>query len=164
MSCETIETDVLVVGAGGAGCRAAIEATNHNVGVFLIGKELLGKAHTCMAEVGYNAALANIDPADNWKLHFKDTIIGGAWLNNQRLVEILVKQANECIFDLEEYGAVFDRTPEGKIMQRAFGKQTYRRTCYAADRTGHEIMTTLVEEVRHRGIEVFEEVFIISFF
>lgn len=162
-SYETIDTDVLVVGAGGAGCRAAIEAANHNAYVTLLSKELLGKAHTCMAEGGYNAPLANVDPADSWQIHFKDTILGGAWLNNQRLVEILVKEAGDRIFDLEEYGAIFDRTQEGKIMQRPFGKQTYPRTCYAADRTGHEIMTTLVEEVRRTGIDMFDEVFVTGF-
>jgi len=160
MSYETIDTDVLVIGAGGAGSRAAIEAAKNNVHVTLLSKELLGKAHTCMAEGGYNAPLANVDSADNWQVHFKDTVTGGAWLNNQRLVEILVKEAGDRIFDLEEYGAVFDRTPEGKIMQRPFGKQTYRRTCYAADRTGHELMATLVEEVRRRDIDVLDEIFV----
>ena len=115
-----------------------------------------------MAEGGYNAALANVDPADNWETHFKDTIIGGAYINNQKLAEILVKEATERILDLEEYGAIFDRTPEGKIMQRPFGKQTYRRTCYAADRTGHELMATLVEEVRRRDITVLDEIFVTS--
>jgi len=160
LSYETIDTDVLVIGAGGAGSRAAIEAAKNNVHVTLLSKELLGKAHTCMAEGGYNAPLANVDSADNWQVHFKDTVTGGAWLNNQRLVEILVKEAGDRIFDLEEYGAVFDRTLEGKIMQRPFGKQTYRRTCYAADRTGHELMQTLVEEVRRRDIDVLDEIFV----
>jgi len=160
LSYETVDTDVLVIGAGGAGSRAAIEATNRNVNVTLLSKELLGKAHTCMAEGGYNAPLANVDTADNWQVHFKDTVVGGAWLNDQKLVEILVKEAGDRIFDLEEYGAVFDRTPEGRIMQRPFGKQTYRRTCYAADRTGHELMATLVEEVRRRDIDVLDEIFI----
>jgi len=160
LSYETIDTEVLVIGAGGAGSRAAIEAAKNNVHVTLLSKELLGKAHTCMAEGGYNAPLANVDSADNWQVHFKDTVTGGAWLNNQRLVEILVKEAGDRIFDLEEYGAVFDRTPEGKIMQRPFGKQTYRRTCYAADRTGHELMQTLVEEVRRRDIDVLDEIFV----
>jgi len=155
-----MDTDVLVIGAGGAGCRAAIEAANYNLQVTLLSKELLGKAHTCMAEGGYNAALANVDTADNWEVHFKDTVVGGAWINDQRLVEILVKEATERILDLEEYGAVFDRTADGKIMQRPFGKQTYRRTCYAADRTGHELMATLVEEVRRRDINVLDEVFV----
>jgi len=162
VSVETVDTDVLVIGAGGAGSRAAIEAANHNVRITLISKELLGKAHTCMAEGGYNAALANVDTSDNWQVHFKDTVVGGAWLNNQRLVEILVKEAGDRIFDLEDYGAVWDRTPEGKIMQRPFGKQTYRRTCYAADRTGHEMMQTLVEEVRRRNLDVLDEIFVTS--
>jgi fumarate reductase (CoM/CoB) subunit A len=113
-----------------------------------------------MAEGGVNAALGNVDPEDSWEAHFKDTIVGGAWINNQRLVEILTKEAPERIFDLEEYGALFDRTPEGKIVQRPFGKQTYRRTCYASDRTGHELMATLVEEVRRRDINVMEEIFV----
>ncbi|MEM2102590.1 MAG: fumarate reductase (CoM/CoB) subunit TfrA [Candidatus Bathyarchaeia archaeon] len=162
MTYETIDTDVLVIGAGGAGARAAIEAANHNVMVTLLSKELLGKAHTCMAEGGVNAAFANVDPPDNWEVHFKDTIEGGAWINNQKLVEILTKEACDRIMDLEEYGAIFDRTPEGKIMQRPFGKQTYRRTCYAADRTGHEMMVTLTEEIRRRDIDVMEEVFVTS--
>lgn len=163
MSYETIDTDVLVVGAGGAGSRAAIEAANRNVHVILLSKELLGKAHTCMAEGGYNAALANVDAADTWQVHQKDTIVGGAWINNQKLVEVLVKEAGDRIFDLEEYGAVWDRTPEGKIMQRPFGKQTYRRTCYAADRTGHEMMQTLVEEVRRRNLDILDEVFVTDY-
>jgi succinate dehydrogenase/fumarate reductase flavoprotein subunit len=157
---ETIDTDVLVIGAGGAGARAAIEAANHNVMVTLLSKELLGKAHTCMAEGGVNATFANVDPPDNWEVHFKDTIEGGAWINNQKLVEILTREACDRIMDLEEYGAIFDRTPEGKIMQRPFGKQTYRRTCYAADRTGHEMMVTLTEEIRRRDVDVMEEVFV----
>ena len=113
-----------------------------------------------MAEGGVNAALGNVDPEDNWEIHFKDTITGGAWINNQKLVEILVREGPERIFDLEEYGAVFDRTPEGKVAQRPFGKQSYRRTCYASDRTGHELMATLTEEVRRRDIDVTEEVFV----
>jgi len=163
LSYETVDTDVLVIGAGGAGSRAAIEAANQNVQVTLLSKELLGKAHTCMAEGGYNAALANVDTADNWQVHFKDTVAGGAWINNQKLVEILVKEAGDRIFDLEEYGALWDRTPEGKIMQRPFGKQTYRRTCYAADRTGHEMMQTLVEEVRRRNLDVLDEIFVTNY-
>ncbi len=157
---ETIDTDVLVVGAGGAGCRAAIESSNHNVSVTLLSKELFGKAHTIMAEGGYNAALGNVDPADNPDIHFKDTVEGGAYLNNQRVVEILVKDACERILDLENFGGLFDRTAEGKIAQRLFGKQTYRRTCYASDRTGHEMMATLVEEVRRRDITVMDEIFV----
>jgi fumarate reductase (CoM/CoB) subunit A len=162
MAYETFDTDVLVIGAGGAGSRAAIEAARKSVHVTLLSKELLGKAHTCMAEGGYNAPLGNVDAADNWQVHFKDTVVGGAWLNNQRVAEVLVKEAGDRIFDLEEYGAVFDRTAEGKIMQRPFGKQTYRRTCYAADRTGHELMQTLVEEVRRLDVNVLDEIFVTS--
>ncbi|KPV65469.1 MAG: Fumarate reductase (CoM/CoB) subunit A [Candidatus Bathyarchaeota archaeon BA1] len=115
-----------------------------------------------MAEGGYNAALGNVDPADNWEVHFKDTVTGGAWINDQRLAEILAREAPERILDLEEYGAVWDRTPDGKINQRVFGKQSYRRTCFAADRTGHELLATLVEEVRRRDIDVMDEVFVTS--
>ncbi|NHI83549.1 MAG: FAD-binding protein [Candidatus Thorarchaeota archaeon] len=151
--------DVLVVGAGGAGCRAAIEASKHNLDVIMLSKELLGKAHTSMAEGGYNVSLGNVDPDDNPETHFKDTIVGGNYLNNQKLAEILVRDASERIFDLEEYGALFDRTPEGKIAQRPFGKQTWRRTAYASDRTGSEIMVTLTEAIRKESVRVFDEVF-----
>ncbi|MHA1939941.1 MAG: FAD-binding protein, partial [Candidatus Thorarchaeota archaeon] len=159
MNYKTIMCDVLVVGAGGAGCRAAIEAANHNLDVIMLSKELLGKAHTAMAEGGYNVAIGNVDPDDNPEIHFSDTIIGGAHLNNQKLAEILVRDASERIFDLEEYGAVFDRTPEGKIAQRPFGKQSWRRTAYASDRTGSEIMVTLTEAIRKTSVRVFDEVF-----
>ncbi|MFW9805475.1 MAG: FAD-binding protein [Candidatus Thorarchaeota archaeon] len=151
--------DVLVVGAGGAGCRAAIEASKHNLDVIMLSKELLGKAHTAMAEGGYNVSLGNVDPDDNPDTHFKDTIVGGNYLNNQKLAEILVRDAPQRIFDLEDMGAVFDRTPEGKIAQRPFGKQSWRRTAYASDRTGSEIMVTLIEGVRKTSVRVFDEVF-----
>ena len=151
--------DVLVVGAGGAGCRAAIEAANHNLDVIMLSKELLGKAHTAMAEGGYNVSLGNVDPDDNPETHFKDTIVGGNYLNNQKLAEILVRDASERVFDLEEFGAVFDRTPEGKIAQRPFGKQSWRRTAYASDRTGSEIMVTLIEAIRKSSVRVFDEMF-----
>lgn len=151
--------DVLVVGAGGAGCRAAIEASNHNLDVIMLSKELLGKAHTAMAEGGYNVSLGNVDPDDNPETHFKDTIVGGNYLNNQKLAEILVRDAPQRIFDLEDMGAVFDRTPEGKIAQRTFGKQSWRRTAYASDRTGSEIMVTLTEGIRKSSVRVFDEVF-----
>ncbi|MCK5150785.1 MAG: FAD-binding protein, partial [Candidatus Thorarchaeota archaeon] len=156
---KTILCDVLVVGAGGAGCRAAIEASEHNLDVIMISKELVGKAHTAMAEGGYNVSLGNVDPDDDVETHFKDTIVGGAFLNNQELAQILVDDAVERIWDLEEYGAVFDRTPEGKIAQRVFGKQSWRRTAYASDRTGSEIMITLVEAIRKTSVRVFDEVF-----
>ncbi|MFX0107248.1 MAG: FAD-binding protein [Candidatus Hodarchaeota archaeon] len=159
MDYKTIMCDVLVVGAGGAGCRAAIEAAKHNLDVIMLSKELLGKAHTAMAEGGYNVSLGNVDPDDNPETHFKDTIVGGNYLNNQKLAEILVRDASERIFDLEEYGAIFDRTPEGKIAQRPFGKQSWRRTAYASDRTGSEIMVTLTEAIRKTSVRVFDEVF-----
>ncbi|MCF2135706.1 MAG: FAD-binding protein [Candidatus Thorarchaeota archaeon] len=163
MDYKTIVCDVLVVGAGGAGCRAAIEAAKHNTDVIVISKELLGKAHTSMAEGGYNVAIGNVDPDDNPDVHFKDTIVGGNYLNNQELVEILVTDAPTRVYDLEEMGAVFDRTPEGKIAQRPFGKQTYRRTAYASDRTGSEIMVTLVEAIRSSSVRVYDEVFATRF-
>lgn len=156
---RTILCDVLVVGAGGAGCRAAIEATEYNLDVIMLSKELLGKAHTAMAEGGYNVSLGNVDPDDNPETHFKDTIVGGNYLNDQALAEILVRDASERVFDLEEMGAVFDRTPEGKIAQRPFGKQSWRRTAYASDRTGSEIMVTLVEAVRKSAVRVYDEIF-----
>jgi len=156
---KTIMCDVLVVGAGGAGCRAAIEASKHNLDVIMLSKELLGKAHTAMAEGGYNVSLGNVDPDDNPETHFKDTIVGGNYLNNQKLAEILVRDAPQRIFDLEDMGAVFDRTPEGKIAQRVFGKQSWRRTAYASDRTGSEIMVSLTEGIRKTSVRVFDEVF-----
>jgi fumarate reductase (CoM/CoB) subunit A len=151
--------DVLIVGAGGAGCRAAIEASKHNLDVIMLSKELVGKAHTAMAEGGLNVSLGNVDPDDDVDTHFKDTIVGGNYLNNQELAEILVRDAPERVFDLEEMGAVFDRTPEGKIAQRTFGKQSWRRTAYASDRTGSEIMVTLTEAIRKTSVRVFDEVF-----
>lgn len=160
MSYEAVETDVLIIGAGGAGLRAAIEASRYNVDVTIAGKEMLGKAHTVMAEGGYNAALGNADPRDNYESHFRDTIEGGAWLNDQDLAEILVKEAPDRIFDLEEFGAVFDRTPDGKLAQRMFGKQSYPRTCYVSDYTGHEMVSALVDEVRRRGIKFMQEIFV----
>ncbi|TFG10969.1 FAD-binding protein [Candidatus Thorarchaeota archaeon] len=159
MEYKTIVCDVLVVGAGGAGCRAAIEASNHNLDVIMLSKELLGKAHTSMAEGGINVALGNVDPKDDPATHFKDTVVGGNYINNQELVEILVDNATSRVYDLEEMGAVFDRTPEGKIAQRPFGKQSWRRTAYASDRTGSEIMVTLVEAIRKSSVRVFDEMF-----
>ena len=156
---KTILCDVLVVGAGGAGCRAALEAASHNSDVIMLSKELIGKAHTAMAEGGYNVSLGNVDPDDNPETHLKDTIVGGNFLNNQKLAEILARDSSERIFDLEEMGAIFDRTPEGKIAQRTFGKQSWRRTAYASDRTGSEIMVTLVEAIRKSSVRVYDEIF-----
>jgi succinate dehydrogenase/fumarate reductase flavoprotein subunit len=156
---EVIDTNVLVVGAGGAGCRAAIAASDSNQEVTIITKDILGKAHTVMAEGGINAALANLDPDDLWQIHAKDTCNAGAYLNNQNLAEILANEAPQRVFDLENFGAIFSRTPDGLIMQRPFGHQTYRRTCYAGDRTGHEVLATLTEELRRRQIDIIDEVF-----
>lgn len=162
MTFEIIDTDVLVVGAGGAGCRAAIAASDSNQEVTIITKDILGKAHTVMAEGGINAALANLDPDDLCEIHARDTCNAGAYLNNQNLAEILANEAPQRIFDLENFGAIFSRTPDGLIMQRPFGHQTYRRTCYAGDRTGHEVLATLTEELRRRDIEIIDEVFATS--
>jgi fumarate reductase (CoM/CoB) subunit A len=159
---EVIDTDVLVVGAGGAGCRAAIAASDSNQEVTIITKDILGKAHTVMAEGGINAALANLDPDDICEIHAQDTCRAGAYLNNQDLAEILANEAPQRIFDLENFGAIFSRTPDGLIMQRPFGHQTYRRTCYAGDRTGHEVLATLTDELRRRQIEIVDEVFATS--
>ena len=162
MTFEVIDTDVLVVGAGGAGCRAAIAASESNQEVTIITKDILGKAHTVMAEGGINAALANLDPDDICEIHARDTCNAGAYLNNQNLAEILANEAPQRIFDLENFGAIFSRTPDGLIMQRPFGHQTYRRTCYAGDRTGHEVLATLSDELRRRQIEIVDEVFATS--
>lgn len=154
-------TDVLVIGAGGAGMRAAIEAADGGAKVILLGKTLLGKAHTVMAEGGINAALGNRDPEDNWKVHFKDTMLEGQLLNDWKMVEAMTKQAPDVIRELEHYGALFDRNPKGKVMQRAFGGHSFRRTCHIGDRTGLEIMQVLMAEVRKReNIKNLEEVII----
>lgn len=157
---EGIETDVLVIGGGGAGLRAAIEAQKKNVEVVAVGKEIIGKSHTVMAEGGYNAALGNVDPKDNWETHFSDTIKGGAWLNDQELVEVLVKEAPERFYELEEFGGIFDRTSSGKLAQKKSGGASYPRTCFVSDYSGHEIIAALVDEVRRRGITFMEEVFV----
>lgn len=145
------KADVLIIGAGGAGLRAAIEAADNGATVMVVGKTLLGKSHTVMAEGGINAALGNLDPQDNWRIHFADTVREGQFINNWRMVEIMTKEAAEIIKELETYGALFDRTEDGKIMQRAFGGHTYRRACHIADRTGLEIMQVLIAEVRRRN-------------
>lgn len=157
---ETHATEVLVIGAGGAGMRAAIEADDRDADVTIIGKTLRGKAHTAMAEGGIAAPLGNIDEEDSWEQHAADTIRDGVWINDYRLVERLAKEAASVIKELESYGAIFDRTEDGEIMQRAFGAHTYKRTCHIGDRTGLEIMNVLTEQLEKRGVDMEEEVFI----
>lgn len=154
---ETHTYDVLVVGAGGAGLRAAIEASSKGVNVGLVCKSLLGKAHTVMAEGGIAAAIATVDSRDGWETHFRDTMIGGKFLNNWRMAQIHAQEAPECVYELEQWGAVFDRTKDGKILQRAFGGHTYKRLCHVGDRTGLELIRTLQDRGVHQGIAVHME-------
>ena len=154
---EVHEHDVLVIGAGGAGLRAAIEASAAGLKTALICKSLLGKAHTVMAEGGIAAAMANVDPQDGWETHFKDTMRGGVYLNNWRMAQLHAQQSPDRIHELEKWGAVFDRTKDGKILQRAFGGHTYRRLVHVGDRTGLELIRTLQDKGVHSGIDVFME-------
>jgi len=154
---QTHEFDVVIIGAGGAGLRAAIEASSKGAKTALICKSLLGKAHTVMAEGGVAAAMGNLDPDDGWKTHFVDTFKAGKMLNNWKTVEIYTKEAPERVWELERWGAVFDRTAEGKISQRPFGGHSYRRLCHVGDRTGLELIRTLQEHGVHQGIEIFME-------
>jgi succinate dehydrogenase / fumarate reductase flavoprotein subunit len=153
----TYDYDVLVVGAGGAGLRAAIEAANAGVSVGLICKSLLGKAHTVMAEGGMAAALANNDERDNWKVHFADTMRGGQYVNNWRMAEIHAKEAPDRVRELEAWGAVFDRTPDGRINQRNFGGHRYPRLAHVGDRTGLELIRTLQDHTVYLGVTVHME-------
>jgi succinate dehydrogenase / fumarate reductase flavoprotein subunit len=154
---ETHEHDVLVIGAGGAGLRAAIEASAAGVSVGLVCKSLLGKAHTVMAEGGIAAALANVDERDNWKVHFADTMRGGQYVNNWRMAELHAKEAPERVHELEAWGAVFDRTKDGRILQRNFGGHKYPRLAHVGDRTGLEMIRTLQDHGIHGGIDVHME-------
>jgi succinate dehydrogenase / fumarate reductase flavoprotein subunit len=154
---ETHEHDVLVIGAGGAGLRAAIEASASGVSVGLVCKSLLGKAHTVMAEGGIAAALANVDERDNWRVHFADTMRGGQYVNNWRMAQLHAQEAPARVRELEAWGAVFDRTPDGRILQRNFGGHRYPRLAHVGDRTGLELIRTLQDQGIHRGIEVFME-------
>ena len=154
---QTHEHDVLVIGAGGAGLRAAIEASVQGARVALITKSLLGKAHTVMAEGGMAAALANVDDRDNWRVHFADTMRGGQYLNNWRMAEIHAKEAPDRVRELEAWGAVFDRTDDGRILQRNFGGHRYPRLAHVGDRTGLEMIRTLQDYGVHRGIDVYME-------
>ncbi|MGE0812784.1 MAG: fumarate reductase/succinate dehydrogenase flavoprotein subunit [Vicinamibacterales bacterium] len=154
---QTYSYDVLVVGAGGAGLRAAIEAAASGVTVGLICKSLLGKAHTVMAEGGMAAALANADDRDSWKVHFADTMRGGQYVNNWRMAEIHAKEAPDRVRELEAYGAVFDRTADGRILQRNFGGHRYPRLAHVGDRTGLELIRTLQDHTIHQGVTVHME-------
>ncbi|MCH8068269.1 MAG: fumarate reductase/succinate dehydrogenase flavoprotein subunit [Candidatus Marinimicrobia bacterium] len=154
---QTVEHDVIVVGAGGAGLRAAIECSSMGLNTGLVCKSLLGKAHTVMAEGGVAAALANVDHRDHWKVHFRDTMRGGKFLNNWRMAELHAKMSPDRVRELEEWGAVFDRTKNGLINQRNFGGHRYPRLAHVGDRTGLEIIRTLQDHGIHQGIEVYME-------
>jgi succinate dehydrogenase / fumarate reductase, flavoprotein subunit len=159
---ETHEYDVLVIGAGGAGLRAAIEASASGVKVGLICKSLLGKAHTVMAEGGMAASLGNVDDRDNWKVHFADTMRGGQYVNNWRMAELHAKEAPDRVRELEAWGAVFDRTKDGRILQRNFGGHRYPRLAHVGDRTGLEMIRTLQDHGIHKGIDVHMEFTVVS--
>jgi succinate dehydrogenase / fumarate reductase flavoprotein subunit len=159
---ETHEYDVLVIGAGGAGLRAAIEASAAGVKVGLICKSLLGKAHTVMAEGGMAAAMGNVDDRDSWQVHFADTMRGGQYVNNWRMAELHAKEAPARVHELEAWGAVFDRTKEGKISQRNFGGHRYPRLAHVGDRTGLEMIRTLQDHGIHQGITVHMEYTIVD--
>ena len=154
--------DVLVIGAGGAGLRAAIEAAANGAKVGVVCKSLLGKAHTVMAEGGIAAALANVDDRDNWRVHFADTMRGGQYLNNWRMAELHAKEAPECVRELEAWGALFDRTKDGRILQRNFGGHKYPRLAHVGDRTGLEMIRTLQDHGIHCGMEVHMECTVLS--
>jgi succinate dehydrogenase / fumarate reductase flavoprotein subunit len=154
---QTIQHDVLVIGAGGAGLRAAIECSAQGLDTGVISKSLLGKAHTVMAEGGIAAALGNADARDNWKVHFRDTMRGGKFLNDWRMVELHARQAPERVRELEEWGAVFDRTKDGLISQRNFGGHRYPRLAHVGDRTGLELIRTLQDHGIHQGIQFHME-------
>src|SRR5215510_12728624 len=154
---QTHDHDVIVIGAGGAGLRAAIEASAAGASVGLICKSLLGKAHTVMAEGGMAAALANVDDRDRWAVHFADTMRGGQYGNDWRMAEIHAREAPDRVRELEAYGAVFDRTRDGRILQRHFGGHKYPRLAHVGDRTGLEMIRTLQDHGVHKGIHVHME-------
>src|ERR1039458_2048077 len=154
---ETHEFDVIVIGAGGAGLRAAIEAKAKGLRTALVCKSLLGKAHTVMAEGGVAAALGNVYSEDSWQVHFRDTMRGGKMLNNWRMAQLHAQEAPDRVWELESWGALFDRTKEGKISQRDFGGHRYARLAHVGDRTGLELIRTLQQRAVALGIDVFME-------
>lgn len=156
-SYETFDYDVLIIGAGGAGLRAAIEAATGDLNVGLVCKSLLGKAHTVMAEGGVAAALANVDERDSWRVHFADTMKGGQYLSNARMAELHAKESPDRVRELEGWGALFDRTQDGSILQRNFGGHQYPRLAHVGDRTGLEMIRALQDHGIHQGIEVHME-------
>jgi succinate dehydrogenase / fumarate reductase flavoprotein subunit len=159
---QTVDHDVLVIGAGGAGLRAAIGAAAAGGSVGLVCKSLLGKAHTVMAEGGVAAALANVDDRDSWKVHFADTMRGGQYVNNWRMAELHAKEAPDRVRELEAWGALFDRTPDGRILQRNFGGHKYPRLAHVGDRTGLEMIRTLQDHGIHQGIDVHMECTVVA--
>ncbi len=150
--------DILIIGSGGAGLRAAVAAAEGGAKVAVLGKSLLGKAHTVMAEGGVAASLGNVDPADGWETHFYDTMRSGHFINNYKMVEVFAKEAPDRVLELEQWGAVFDRTPEGRIMQRPFGAHTFRRLAHVGDRTGMEIIRTMEQKILTVNVDVFQEI------
>src|ERR1700723_1065330 len=157
MDYQTHEHDVIVIGAGGAGLRAAIEASAGGTSVGLVCKSLLGKAHTVMAEGGIAAALGYVEPKDNWKVHFRDTMKGGRYLNQWRMAQLHAMEAPDRVKELEEWGALFDRTADGRILQRNFGGHKYPRLAHVGDRTGLEMIRTLQDHGIHCGMNVHME-------
>ncbi|MGA3293034.1 MAG: FAD-dependent oxidoreductase [Candidatus Acidiferrales bacterium] len=154
---ETHEHDVLIIGAGGAGLRAAIEALAQGARVGVVCKSLLGKAHTVMAEGGLAAAMANVDKGDDWRTHFRDTMRGGKFLNNWRMAQLHAQEAPDRVRELEQWGALFDRTADGEILQRAFGGHTFKRLCHVGDRTGLEMIRTLQDRGVQMGFDIYME-------
>jgi len=163
-SYEVREHDVLIIGAGGAGLRAAIAAAEKDLSVGIVSKSLLGKAHTVMAEGGIAAAVGNVDPDDSWRQHFIDTLKSGKFLNNWQMAEIFTREAPERVIELEQWGALFNRTPQGRISQRPFGGHTYRRLCHVGDRTGLEMIRTLQEKVLATDARIYMETTVTKLF